>query len=136
MATIITEEPTTGPDTFIRRRLRKGSAATKALGIFRLREDGLWHSDRVDGEPLTWAALTEQPAGHEVTIELLAVPLADEPETEGLNLPDIERRMGLFLGAEHKWASIGGRALAMGLIQTDLPKLIALAKTATKKKDA
>lgn len=137
MPTIITEEPGTGPDTFVLRRLRKGGT-TKNTSIFRLREDGSWHPTDQDVDPtlFTWARLTENPAGHEVTIELLAVPAVEEAPIEDLNLPDIERRMDLFLNAEHKWASIGGRALAMGLIQTELPKLIALVKSAAAKTGA
>jgi len=129
MATIITEEPTTGPDTFISRRIRRGHGVTKALNTFRLRKDGLWHSDHPDSEPVTWATLTEAPAGHEVTIELLAVPpVTPDPE---LNIEDVKHRLGLWNDAEHKWTSIGGRGLAIGLITRELPMLIKIAEAIT-----
>jgi hypothetical protein len=131
MPTIITEEPTTGPDTFILRRLRK-DGTTKTTGIFRLREGGHWHPVNRDVGTVhfTWANLTKNPDGHEVTIELLAVPPVEAPSPEGLNLPSIEDRTAEWNALEHKWETLRGRGLALGLIQTELPKLIALAKSA------
>lgn len=127
MANVITEEPTTGPETFILRRIRKGGT-TKNTAIFRLREDGQWHPANRDqnGYTFTWANLNETPAGHEITIELLAVPpVTPDPE---LNLEDVKRRMGLWNDAEHKWTTIGGRGLAIGLITRELPMLIKIAE--------
>jgi hypothetical protein len=127
MPTVITAEPTTGPETFVLRRLRKGNA-TIHTGIFRLREDGLWHSVEME-DSLTWDLLTENPAGHAVTMELLAVPpVTADPD---LNISDVKRRMGLWNDAEHKWTSVGGRGLAVGLIKRELPMLIEIAEAAT-----
>jgi hypothetical protein len=73
--------------------------------------------------------MSEQPHGHELTIELLAVPpVTPDPE---LNIADVKRRMGLWSDTAHKWTSVGGRALAIGLIKRELPMLIKIAEAAS-----
>jgi len=128
MATIITEEPTTGPDTFILRTARQEGHVAGAT-VLRRTADGWGPADGTFPFSLTWEGVTHAATGTEVTIELLAVPpVTPDPE---LNIEDVKHRLGLWNNAEHKWASIGGRGLAVGLITRELPMLIKIAEAIT-----
>jgi hypothetical protein len=128
MPTPITAEPTTGPDTFILRTTKR-DGNTVHTSVLRRQAEG-WGAP-IPGSvqlALTWEELTMASDGHEVTIELIAVPPVN-PDPE-LNIADVKRRMGLWNDTKAKWTSIGGRGLAIGLITRELPMLIKIAEAA------